>query len=91
MVALDLGWCMRKNSFMTIPGRVHNGVVLLEGDTTLPEGTAVVVSTRLSPAIRVAKKQQRVSLPFVRSDRPGSIDLTAERIAELLDEQDASS
>jgi hypothetical protein len=76
---------------MEIPGRVQNGVVVLEGRSTLPEGTAVSVVPRVSPVIRVAKRQRRVVLPLVPSENPGSVDLTAERIAEILDEQDARS
>src|SRR5437870_5212288 len=32
------------NDGMVIPGRVHNGVVILEGGPALPEGTRVTVS-----------------------------------------------
>jgi hypothetical protein len=74
---------------MTIPGRVQNGVVVLEGESTLPEGTLVSVVSRSSPVIRVAKQQRPVVLPLVRSGEPGSVDLTSEQIAEILDEQDA--
>jgi len=76
---------------MEIPGRVQNGVVVLEGGSTLPEGMAVSVVPRVSPVIRVAKQQRRVLLPLVPSENPGSVDLTGERIAEILDEQDAPS
>jgi hypothetical protein len=41
--------------------------------------------------IRVSKHPRRVELPLVPSARPGSVDLTAERIGEILDEQAASS
>ncbi len=76
---------------MEIPGRVQNGVVILEGESTLPEGMAVSVVPRVSPVIRVARRQRRVVLPLVPSENPGSVDLTGERIAEILDEQDAPS
>jgi hypothetical protein len=76
---------------MTLPGRVHDGVVVLDGESTLPDGTAVSVVSRTSPVIRVAKHQRSVVLPLVPSDRPGSVELTADRIAEILDEQDAPS
>jgi hypothetical protein len=76
---------------MTIHGRVQNGVVVLEDGPILPEGMAVSVVARVSPVIRVAKRQRRVVLPLVSSANPGSVDLTAERIAEIMDEQDASS
>jgi len=70
---------------------VRNGVVVLEGGTTLPEGATVSVVPRRAAALRVARRQRRVVLPLVPSDKPGSVDLTGERIAEILDEQDAPS
>jgi hypothetical protein len=81
----------KDNAGMEIPGRVQNGVVVLEKGATLPEGTAVSVVPRRAPTIRVARRQRRVLLPLVPSAKPGSIDLTGERIAEILDEQDAAS
>jgi putative addiction module component (TIGR02574 family) len=50
-----------------------------------------VVGKPVSPVIRRAKKQRRVVLPLVPSDKPGSVDLTNERISEILQEQDATS
>jgi hypothetical protein len=76
---------------MEIRGRVQNGVVVLEGGSTLPDGMAVSVVPRVSPVMRVARRQRRVVLPLVPSANPGSVDLTGERIAEILDEQDAPS
>jgi len=76
---------------MEIPGRVQNGVVVLEGGSPLPEGMGVSVVPRLSPVIRVARRQRRVVLPLVPSAIPGSVDLTGDRIAEILNEQDAPS
>ena len=73
---------------MTIPGRVQNGVVVLDGNTTLPEGTRVSVLIPVTPLGPPAEMKRRVKLPFVRSDRPGTLLLTAERVAELLDEED---
>jgi hypothetical protein len=76
---------------MQIPGRVQNGVVVLEGPMTLPEGTPVFVSERTVPVVHSAKHQKAVVLPLVPSDEPGSIDLSSDRIAEILDQEDASS
>jgi len=76
---------------MEIPGRVRSGVVVLEGGASLPEGAAVIVSCPdavLAPASRPAR---RVELPLVLSKHPGSVLLTAERVAELLDEAHVSS
>jgi hypothetical protein len=76
---------------MEIRGRVHNGVVVLEGDLTLPEGTIVTVSyTEPRPTVP-PKSGHRVQFPLVKSDRPGSVDLTAKRIAEILNDDDVSA
>jgi hypothetical protein len=79
------------NEGMAIAGRVQNGVVVLEGGSALPEGMAVSVVPRIAPVIRVARRQRRVVLPLVPAEKPGSVDLTGQRIAEILDEQDAPS
>jgi hypothetical protein len=73
---------------MEIRGRVQNGVVGLEPEPSLPEGTMVTVSCPSLPPARPPGAGQRVSLPLVPSDRPGSRRLTAERVAELLEEGD---
>ena len=75
---------------MEIPGRVKNGVVVLEGGTTLPEGTSVTV---LYPRVRIWRKpgkKKRVRFPLVRSKHPGTLDLTNQRIAEILEEEELS-
>jgi hypothetical protein len=76
---------------MEIRGRVRNGVVVLESDISLPEGTIVTVSYTEPPPTVPPKSGYRVQFPLVRSDRPGSLDLTADRIAELWDEDDFSA
>jgi hypothetical protein len=76
---------------MEIRGRVHNGVVVLEGELPLPEGTLVTVSYPVSPSTELPNSRRRVSLPLVRSDHPGSCRLTAERLAELLEDDDVSA
>ena len=79
---------LRDNLRMEISGHVQNGVVVLDGSVTLPEGAAVMVKLRTGAVIRVAKHQKRVEFPLVPSSSPGTIDLTNERIAEILDEED---
>lgn len=74
---------------MEIRGHVQNGVVILDGSSPLPEGAAVsVVYPAPTRAVSVVEKQ-RVELPLVRSERPGSVHLTSQRIAEILDAEDA--
>jgi len=74
---------------MNLQGRVHNGVVVLDGGLLLPEGTAVTVF--IAPAVKAARPKERIELPLVRSAKPGSINLTGDRIAEILEEEDVSS
>lgn len=56
-------------------------MIVLDDGTVLPEGTAGVV---LTPA----GAGQRVRLPLIRTGRPGSVALTNERIAEILDDEE---
>jgi hypothetical protein len=76
---------------MTVIGRVHNGVVVFEGPLTLAEGAVVIVSERTTAVTHSAKCRKPVELPIFPSDQPGSIELTNERIAEILDQEDATS
>ena len=88
--ALDFMPRATNNDGMVIPGQVHNGVVVLEGESALPEGAAVTVTyPALSKGKPVAEKR-RIQVPLVRTDQPGSVQLTGARIAEILDEEDAS-
>ena len=75
---------------MVIPGRVQNGVVILEGGPVLPEGAAVSIWYPAPVASTPVLEQKRIQIPLVRSERPGTVQLTGERIAEILDEEDAS-
>jgi hypothetical protein len=74
---------------MKIAGHVANGVAVLDGGATLPEGTAVTVSRALAP--KPPRKKRRVVLPLVKSKRPGSLPLTNDRIAQLLEEEDVAN
>ena len=70
---------------MEISGRVQNGVVVLDGEASLPDGASVIVTYHPSPVIRFAKNPVPVVLPIFYSDEPGTIDLTNDRIATSLD------
>ena len=73
-----------------LPGRVENGVIVLDEPATLPEGARVCVSYHTTPRIYVAAVHKPVVLPIFDYDGPADIDLTNERIAEILDRDDAS-
>jgi len=76
---------------MVIRGRVENGVVVFDEPVSLPEGATVVVTVCAGPVMRVAKNQKRLHFPLVPSAAPGSVHLTNEMIADILDAEDASS
>lgn len=76
---------------MDISGHIQNGVVVLDSPVTLAEGTAVTVTVRSEPRIHVVPRRKRVSFPLVSSNAPGSVHLTNQQIAEILDEEDAAS
>jgi hypothetical protein len=75
---------------MEILGRVTGGVVVLDDADALPEGATVVVTLR-APNLHPGNQKQRLTFPLVPSASPGSLALTNERVAELLDEEDVSS
>ncbi len=75
---------------MEIPGHVQNGVVVLDGTMSLPEGAAVSVIVRATPVIRVVKNQSPVEFPLVPSSNPGSVSLTSEMIGQILDDEDSA-
>lgn len=76
---------------MIVRGHVPNGVVVFENGASLPEGTRVFVSSEVSPRIHPSPARKPVALPIFDYDRQSDIDLTNDRIAELLDLEDASA
>jgi hypothetical protein len=76
---------------MLILGRIQNDVVILEAGQSLPEGTIVTVSYPASPPTAPSDSGYPVQFPLVTSGRPGSLALTADRIAEILQDDDVSS
>ena len=85
---LDSGLRTLNNGHMRIPGR--NGVVVLEGGPALPNGTPVTVSCELAPVPKKPAERKKVHFPLVRSKKPGRLHLTAERVAEFLEDEDVS-
>jgi hypothetical protein len=75
---------------MGIPGRVRNGVVVPAGHAVLPEGARVTVLCDKVLIRRKPGKKKRVRLPLVDSKNPGSVRLTNERVAEILDQEDVA-
>ena len=90
-IQLDFVGTKADNSVMVIAGDVHNGVVVLEGGITLPEGAAVTVSYPVPAVVTRAGENRRIEVPLVRTGQPGSVNLTGRQIAEILDKEDAAS
>ncbi len=74
---------------MEFLGLVDRGVVVPQGNAHLPEGAVVRIVYEPEAAEGVKKAGHRVKLPLVESGEPGSLHLTNEMIAEILDEEDA--
>jgi hypothetical protein len=74
---------------MELQGRVCDGVIVLEGDSTLPEGARVTVTYAVGrPAS--AGSNRRIQVPLVRCRHPLPAPLTGERIGEILDDDDVA-
>jgi hypothetical protein len=76
---------------MEIRGRVHNGVVLLDGEAGLPEGAVVSVLFPVAPAAPPPDSSARVQFPLVPSNQPGTLELSNDRIAELWEDDEVSA
>ena len=73
---------------MEIQGRVENGVVVFSGGQSLPEGTVVSVVYPKSNEAEATPGNRSISLPLVHCQQPGSVQLTSDRIARILDAED---
>ena len=73
---------------MVISGRVKNGVIVLQDNSSLPEGAMVTVTYPATMNAPSPKKKLRIEIPLVRTGETGSAKLTGERIAEIMDEDD---
>ena len=78
---------------MELFGYIQNGVVVLDEGTRLPEGTRVSVSPipQISPVSQPTETEivlEPGKLPYVRGGIPGTCNLTNERIAQILEEED---
>jgi hypothetical protein len=79
-----------ENGNMVLHGRIEHGTVVLTDNVSLPDGTEVTVVVEPRSETTEASHGQRVNLPLVSSKQPGSRTLTANRIAEILDDDDLS-
>jgi hypothetical protein len=84
---------MTDDATMVINGRIEHGTVVLSESVSLPDGTEVTVV--IQPSCHSAAGTEngegvRVKLPLVPSKQPGSRKLNADRVAELLDDDELS-
>ena len=75
---------------MELLGHVRNGVVVLDGNPNLPEGAAVTVTYPASITQTPTAARKRVQFPLVRSAQPGSVNLTNDLVAEILEDEDVA-
>ena len=78
---------------MELQGHIRNGVVVFDGDPTLPEGVAVTVTIPETAAPVVPLPVTRIvrepgKLPYVTGGVPGTIHLTNGRIYEIFEEEE---
>ena len=75
---------------MELLGQIHNGVVVLDGGTPLPEGTRVSVSpvSSIPPFPETEIVCEAGKLPYVHGGIPGTWHLTNEMIAQIFEEED---
>jgi hypothetical protein len=75
---------------MTMFGHVQDGVVVPDNGTAFPEGLRVSVTPVGKPSEPHVEKR-RVDFPLVRTGTPGTWELTNDRIAEILEEEDITA
>jgi hypothetical protein len=73
---------------MIIHGRIENGVVRLLDGPALAEGTEVVVLVGRAMVQLANPATDRWDIPVVCGGKPGTVNLTNERIAEIFEEED---
>ena len=76
--------------FKDISGVVLNGVVVIDGAPALPEGAVVTITYPAIPRASTGVEKGRIQVPLVRTGAPATVNLTGARIAEILDEHDAT-
>lgn len=86
-VSIDFAAHLADNTRMELLGHIQNGVVVFDGGTIPPEGTAVSVSPRHVIAA-AAREGKLIEFPIVRDGEPGSWILTNEMIADFFEQED---
>ncbi len=75
------------NADMETFGHIQNGVVVFDGPA-LPEGAAVTVALRNIESKGATAPKSKIEFPLVRSRNPGSVKLSCETIAAILEADD---
>lgn len=79
----DVRACGVYNALMILHGHFENGVVVLDGGTPLPDGTAVDVQPRPKSLFHYLPNRSRVEFPLVDSKTPGVMWNSPEELDEL--------
>jgi len=74
---------------MRIRGRICDGKIVLEGQQVLPDGTDVIVE--VCETSKSTPQPRPVQFPLFRSKNPGSLKLSNQRIAEILEDEELSA
>ena len=74
---------------MKLRGRIHDGKIVLDGRPVLPDGAVVIVEIRESEVGTCAAPE--IQFPLFHSKNPGSLNLSNQRIAEILEDEELSS
>ncbi len=93
LASLDCGKVGKSNKSMNLLGKVKNGVLVLEGKITLPEGMRVAVSPIPQMPPTAPQTEPKIviepgKLPSVRGGIPGTWTLPGERIAQIFADED---
>lgn len=77
-----------------LSGHVENGMIVLDGGASLPEGAAVTVLVPAPAALGTSPLPttelicEPGKLPYVRGGIPGTLHLTNDMIAQIFEEED---
>jgi hypothetical protein len=70
---------------MRIRGRICDGKIVLDGQPSLPEGSEVIVEVCDTP--KRSDPPVFVQFPLFRSKNPGTLNLSNQRIEEILEDE----
>jgi hypothetical protein len=79
----DVRACGVYNAIMILHGHFENGVVVLDGGTPLPDGTAVTIAEQTQAPKPTLLSAGCSPFPLIQSQHPGTLDFSTEQINEF--------